>query len=62
MILGSTIVLQTINGNPMDIDQGPGNVTEKPSLDDPNFIFGAGGAFSQNKSQIAQNTLRNASI
>jgi hypothetical protein len=62
MDMGSSIILTTINGNLVDIDDGPGLLTEKPDPEDPNFIFGHGGSFSQNKSQIAQNTLRNSSI
>jgi len=62
MVMNASIVIKTINGNVVDINAGPGLITERPALDDPNFIFGPGGSFSQNKSQIAQNTLRNSSI
>jgi len=62
MILGANIILTTINGTPVNINDGPGLITEQPSIDNTDFIFGKSGAFSQNKNSIAQKTLRNASI
>jgi len=61
-MLGANIILTTINGIPVNIADGPGSITEQPSIDNTAFIFSMSGAFSQNINSIAQNTLRNASI
>lgn len=42
--MGSSLTLITMNGSESANDSSTGAITEAPSQDDPNFIFGDNGA------------------
>lgn len=42
--MGSSLTLITMNGSESSNDTGAGTITETPTEDDPNYIFGDNGA------------------